>query len=671
MRKQFDNNYLDIITPVKLEADWESAEVLADTLRHQKQQYGIHRFALGGPSIGWKTVGFPSDDHYRMLAEKFVQVRDAVKDEGISCGYLNMMTILSGGAEDMTPLTASDGTLNTMTACPLDPVFQRRFAESNALFARIAKPDFIMMEDDYGVSANLTDGMGCFCHHHLDAFAKLCGKRYEREELVAALQERTPESLRLLRQWRQLQRDGMVSLSESVRREVDKENPQIPIGCMQPSTADKDGDMTEAVARALAGPDHTPFCRFYGTLYGDIFTARNVPEIMFHPLYCKQHIQGDFAFYHESDTYPHTRYFLSGKKIGMFMGAAYNMGFDGATFQTVQILDDKSEETAYGKMYVREKARFNGANRIAKQCDVKGVEIHYDPFYNTLEKAGTRPYWIRAVSLFGIPYTSQEAPVAFWDWRSARYADHETVMKYLSKGLFLDSIAARELWNRGYGKYIGVEVGENLDESLLYCDHSAREVIQPPFDIYSKGKNMWAANNDAAGRKGCNMALRVTDPRAEVVTQLCNVKQEAISPALVRFQNELGGRIVVQSLTMQKNMSGALLNYRRQRLYQALIKWCCDCVVMAENEPNIYVIENRAKAPEESGFLGMLTLCNLGEDPVEGLRLHLPPYWQAAKGFRLMDRQGQWQDVQWQRTEDTLTIPETLEYSDYMYILVV
>ena len=59
MRKQFDNNYLDIITPVKLEADWESAEVLADTLRHQKQQYGIHRFALGAPSIGWKTVGVP------------------------------------------------------------------------------------------------------------------------------------------------------------------------------------------------------------------------------------------------------------------------------------------------------------------------------------------------------------------------------------------------------------------------------------------------------------------------------------------------------------------------------------------------------------------------------------------------------------------------------------
>jgi len=666
MKQQFDHNCLDMITPIKLEADWESAEVLADTLRHQKQQYGITRFALGAPSIGWKTVGFPPMDHFRMLAEKFAQVRDAVKDEGISCGYLNMMTILSGGGADMTPLTDSEGNVNTMTGCPLDPVFRERFARSNALFAAIAKPDFIMMEDDYGISANLGNGLGCFCHHHLDAFAAICGKRYERQELVEALQQRTPEGMALLKQWRALMRDSMVELSRAVRREVDKENPQIPIGCMQPATADRDGDMTEAVARALAGPDHTPFCRFYGTLYGDIFNAKNVPEIVYHALYCKQHISGDFAFYHESDTYPHTRYFLSGKKIGMYMNAAYCMGFDGATFQTVQILDDKSEETAYGKMYVREKARFNGANRIAKQCHVQGVEITYDPFYNTLERVGGRPYWIRTVSMFGMPYTTREAPVAFWDWRPAKYADHETVMKYLSKGLFLDSIAAKALCDRGYGKYLGVEVGENLDEGVLYCDHSAREVIEPPFDVYSKGRNMWSANNDAAGRKGYNMALTVTDPRAEVVTRLYNVKREAICPGVVRFENELGGRIVVQGLTMQKNMSGSLFNYRRQRLYQALVKWCADCVVMAENEPNIYIIENESK---DDRFVGMLTVTNLGEDPVEGLRLHLPPKWQKATAFKMLDRQGQWIPVAWERTEDSLLISDTLDYCDPLYIL--
>ena len=667
MKKQFDNDYLDIITPVKLEADWESAEVLAETLRYQKEHFGITRFALGAPSISWKTVGFPSDDHYRMLAEKFIQVRDAVKDEGIRCGYLNMMTVLSGGSEEFQALVQSDGTVMEMTGCPLDPAFQKRFAESNALFAKIAKPDFIMMEDDYGINANLSDGLGCFCDHHLQAFAERCGKLYTRQELAARLQERTPESLALLKQWRRLMRDSMVQLSQAVRREVDKCSPEIPIGCMQPAQCDRDGDMTEAVARALAGPDHTPFCRIYGTLYGDIFNAKNVPEIVSHALYSRQHIGGDFCFYHESDTYPHTRYFLSGKKIGMYMMAAYSMGFDGATFQTVQILDDKSEESAYGKMLVKERARFNAANRIAKKCTVRGVEITYDPFINTIERQGGRPYWIRAVSQFGMPITTLEAPVAFWDRRMAKYADHETVMKYLSKGLFLDSEAAKALCDRGYGRYLGVQVGEEVFGNQLHSDdHSAREVIRPPFDVYSKGVNMWGSNNDAAGRKGVTLFLQVTDPKAEVVTEICSFRQETVCPGVVRFQNELGGRIVVQAMTVQKNMSGALINYRRQRLYQALVKWCCDDVVLAENEPNIYIIENEAR---DDSFVGMLTVTNLGEDDVENLKLHLPPKWQQAKSFKKLDRRGNWIETDWRCTEDALHITDSLCYCEPLYIL--
>lgn len=667
MRKTFDNSRLDIITPVKLEADWESAQTLAETLRYQKEHYGITRFALGAPSIGWKTVGFPPLSHFEALAKKFAQVRDAVQADGIRCGYLNMMTVLSGGGDGITPIVQSDGAVMEMTGCPLDPVFQRKFAESNALFARIAKPDFIFFEDDYGINANVSDGMGCFCRHHLEAFARRCGRLYTREELVPLLRERTPEGLALLKRWRELMRDSMVELSQKVRQAVDLCNPEIPIGNMQPAQCDRDGDMTESVARALAGPNHTPFCRIYGTLYGDIFNAKNVPEIVSHALYSRQHMGEDFCFYHESDTYPHTRYFLSAKKIGMYMMSAYSMGFDGSTFQTVQILDDKNEETAYGKLYAKEWRRFSAVSRMARQCTVRGVEITYDPFFNTIEYRGGRPFWIRAVSLFGIPVTTLEAPVAFWDWRMARYAEHETVIKYLSKGLFLDGAAAKELCSRGYGKYLGVEVGKEIFGNQLHpSDHCAREIILPPFDVYSKGVNMWAGNQDAAGRKGTTLLLAVTDPGAEVITQICSFRQEPVCPGLVRFQNELGGRIVVQAMTVQNNMSGSLLNYRRQRLYQALIRWGSDDAVMAENEPNIYIIENESK---DGSFVGMLTVTNLGEDPVESLKLHLPPRWQKAASFRKLDRQGQWIPFPWEKDGDTLTVSEPLEYCEPLYIL--
>ena len=663
MKKTFDNSRLDIITPIKIEMDWPTAEELVDTLRFQNKQYGIKRFALGAPSLGWKSVGFPPISHFEKLASLFAQVRDAVKADGIECGFLNMLTVRCGDSFD--PVIRSDGTAVKISACPLDPVYQKTFARSNARFCEIAQPDFIFFEDDYSVNAQSRDGFGCCCDRHLRAFAQRCGKDYTREELVAAASEKTPEGYALLRKWRQLQRDSLVELSKTVRQEVDKRDPQIPIGFMQAINADRDGDMTEAVARALAGPDHTPFCRLHGTVYMDVASAKNAPEIMHHPLYCKQHISGDFAFYHESDTYPHTRFYLSARKARVFMAGAYSMGFDGSTFQTAQILDDRNEEQAYGLMYKREQARFNAVSRVARQCVIRGVQICYDPFWNTVEAGNARPYWTRSVSMFGIPYTTLDAQVAFWDRRQAQYADHETIMKYLSGGLFLDAAAAKLLCQRGYSRYLGVEMGEDIT-GLLTNDDGAREVITAPFDRYSRGRNMPAANVYAGGKGAPSLEIRVVDPKVEVVTQVCNFQKETICPGMARFENELGGKIVVLSVSVENNMSHTIYNYRRQRLYQALVKWCADCVVMAENEPNIYIIENESK---DDRFVGMLTVTNLGEDPVEGLRLHLPPKWQKATAFKMLDRQGQWIPVAWERTEDSLLISDTLDYCDPLYIL--
>ena len=87
MRKQFDNNYLDIIVPIKYELDWPTVEEIVETLRYQKAHYGITRFALGVPNLGWKTVGYPPMSHFEHLAQMFVQIRDAVKADGISCGF--------------------------------------------------------------------------------------------------------------------------------------------------------------------------------------------------------------------------------------------------------------------------------------------------------------------------------------------------------------------------------------------------------------------------------------------------------------------------------------------------------------------------------------------------------------------------------------------------------
>ena len=664
MKNTFDNHQLDIITPIKIEMDWPNAQELVQTLLEQKERYGITRFALAAPSLGWKTEGFPPLSHYEKLAQLFVQVRDAAKAEGISCGFLNMLTVRSGGGFD--PIICANGSAAPAASCPLDPAFQAAFAKANARFAELAEPEFIFFEDDYSIAAQTKNIYGCFCQRHLAAFAEITGKLYTREELLEIFEKKTPEGYALLQQWQQLMGDSMVALSQAVRREVDKKTPQIPIGTMQPFGGDRDGNMTERVARALAGPNHTPFSRIFGAVYCDTQNAKHIPEFLHHTLYSRQHIPGDFCFYHESDTYPHVRFFLSATKMRAIMGAAQSFGLDGATFQTAQILDDRNEEQAYGKMYTREKERFCEASRISKQCSVKGVQISYDPFWNMVEGAGSQPFWTRTVAQFGIPYTTENASVAFWDYRQAKYEPHERVMEQLSKGLFLDGQAAKALCDRGYGQYLGVQLGDNVAEGILSMDDAAREVILPPFDGYSRGKNMAAAQVYSVRRNGAPLQIKITDPKVETVTQVVNFRKEPVTPGMVRFENELGGRVVVMGMTLEKNQSYALFNYRRMRLFQQLVKWCDDRFVLAENEPNIYIIENEAK---DGSFIGMLTVTNLGEDPVEALKLHLPPKWQQAKSFKKMDRQGNWVQTQWQRTETALIVSDTLNYCDPLYIL--
>ncbi len=671
MIKTFDFDKLDIIVPIMIEQDWPDVNEVIDAIRFQKEKYGITRFALAFPSTGWRMTKIPTLSHYEKMAEMFVEIKKELLKDGIDCGWWNQLTVKSGASEKCRRMIMSDGTETPFASCPLDPAFQKMFSEATARFAEIAKPSFVFFEDDYSVSAAARGRWnGCYCNRHLEAFAKKTAKRFTREELVEIFEKQTPESYELFRKWRELMCDSLVSLSEAVRREVDKKSPEIPIGSMQPGSCDADGDSTEKVARALAGKNHTPFCRIHGTAYCNREDSKDIPTLLYHTLYSKQHIGDNFVFYHESDTFPHITFYMSANKMRAIMSAAYSFGFDGSTFQTAQMLDDMNEELAYGKMFKNECERFNEVHRIAKQCKLQGVEIAYDPFWNTAEGLPSNPYWTESVSLFGIPFMTTESDVAFWDARQAKYKSHDEIMQYFSKGLILDGSAAKVLCARGYSKYLGVEMGEDVAQGRLQYDLGAREIIKPPFDTYSKGKNMPSAHMFSRGKNGKLLEMKIINPEVEIISEEYTMHKEFVSVAMTRFQNELGGKIVIMGMTLEKNKSHSLINYRRQHLFHEMLKWCSDSYVFAKNQPNIYTIVNEAINPEESGFYGMLTLINLGDDTLDNVTLHLPPKWQKATEFKLLDKNGKWVSGNIQKQKDELIIGEEFKHCNPMYILI-
>lgn len=661
-----EKDKLDLIIPISIDLDWPTVPQVIAEIREQHREYGISQFALACPGGGWRYAGFPPEEFYREKAEFFRSVKEAVSPEGIECGWWITLTVKSGPDPRWNRMIRMNGTETPMASCPLNPVFREVFSRNTALFVRIAAPSFVITEDDFSINA-ATQGEGCFCEHHLAEFARREGRSYSREELKEILEQTTPEAHALRRRWRALMRDSLAGFAAAIREAVDKENPEVPIGTMQSGAWDRDGDATEAVTRAIAGKNHEPFCRLYGTFYGGEHIP-DAPARLFHSLYTRQHIGKNFRCYHESDTFPHTRFFTSAACMRIFLGCGYSYGFAGSTFQTQQLLDDANEEKIYCKLLKEERPRFQAISDKAKLCRLKGVRIHFDPFMVTAEK-GHAPSWCNVLSLMSIPYTTLASPVTFLSGAQTAGLSDEEIRELLAHALFLDGEAADHLCRRGYAAEIGVMTGNDPAVGMDRFDLAGREIIEPGFAPESRGRHMHRAEFYSPGGNGVQYSLTPVDPRCEVITRTVAYDHKNLSIGMSRFVNRFGGKVVVISQGVNGNHSSSLFNYRRQKLFHEQLKWCCDEFVFVKDEARVFLIQNEALAPEEAGFSGMLTLTNLNPDPLEGFSLHLPPAWRN-RAFLRLDRSGNFVPCPAEETTDGVRFGFTMSYA-YPEILIV
>ncbi|MBE6592297.1 MAG: hypothetical protein E7646_09695 [Ruminococcaceae bacterium] len=667
---------LDIWVPIALELDAPTKESIVADVREQHRDYGIENFLLAFPSGGWRMAGYPPGEKFAEFARFFSQIAEELKKDGIHCGWWITATLLSGRSDEFSPMVYEDGRESLHANCPMDERFRKRFSEDIALFAEIAHPEIIVTEDDFSIHAGSSD-YGCFCQRHMDEFNKRMGKSYGREELYLLLKGDTEESRRLLRAWRELIKDSLVLISRDIRRALDKKTPEIPVGYMQSGGADMDGDCTLEVSKALAGDKHTPFSRFYGTTYC-AGSAKDLARVLYHPIYSKQHCP-EVLPYHESDTFPHTEFFMSAGFLRAMMAIVYSAGFVGSTFQTQQLLDDPNEEKAYGKMFAEERRRFDSLYREVKKCKMRGVQICYDPFWNTARRYSKRPdpLWARPVGLFGIPYVTLPDTVSFWDVRQAQSCDDKTVMEYLSRGLILDGAAAAILCQRGYGRYLGATVEGNAMEGKALLDLAAREVLSDGYLPQLKGRHLPSPHMYAKGNNGKLRRIIPTEKGCQVLSRMVSFEGVESYPVVTRFENELGGRVGIFGVTLcdedtnADNLSQSLYNYRRAAMMEDLVEWCggdyASCVGLA----NVFTVMNEATDRESSGFFGLVTLVNLGEDCVEEPRLRLPKTWRALSKIELLSRDGSWTECSFKTFEKGVVLNKKLSFGEVFVVKII
>lgn len=658
---------LDVIVPVSIELDWPTETDVVRDILELNRKYGFRRFALACPGAGWRSIGFPPMEHFRKLAEFFRRVRQETEPSGIECGWWITLTLKSGPDPRWNRMVRMDGTETPMASCPLNPVFRETFARSIAVFAEIARPAFTLTEDDFSINAAALYE-GCFCPHHLAEFARRTGRSYTREALKDIFERKTPGSLQLRRQWRTLMRDSLADFAKAVRDEVDKVAPEIPMGTAQSGSWDHDGDATEAVTRAMAGRNHLPFCRFYGAVYGGE-NISGIPSLVFHALHTRQHTGKDLRYYHECDTFPHTRFFTSAASLRVITTAACSFGCDGLLFYTQQILDDPNEEDAYSRMLVEEYRRFETISAAARQCRVKGVRIHHDPFWSSV-RPEMNSGWIESLAAFGIPAASLPAGVTFLSGSQPESFSDAELKELLSSALILDGDAALCLQERGYGAYLGVKIGENPVTGTEQYDLGGRELIEPAFVSECRGRHMHRADFFAPRGKGSMHELIPQDPGCEIITRTVTFQQKPLGIGMTRFRNRLGGKVAVMGMGVCGNHSSSLFNYRRQQLIQELVIRCCDEFVIARGNARVYTIMNEASDPEKAGFSGMLTLTNLNSDDLDSVTLHLPPKWRKFSVWQRLDQDGGWVDFPYSREDASIRLELPLRYARPEVLLV-
>ncbi len=350
------NDLIDPLIPIRIYQNHEE-EILSQMIE-MRTKYGLRRFMLLSPNKSARFSAFPGAQAYRDIGKRILRFKKKLASYDIEIGWECSTTIKQGPGVPYQYITGLDGRVSEISFCPLDPDFREILSNNISTVVSIANPFMIIMEDDY--TLRHAGGFGCFCSLHLAEFAKRQQHHYSREELYEIFSKVTPKGVRLRRAWADLSRDSLASLASLIRQKVDRIAPETRIMLCQSGNADFEGDFTEAVTRAFAGKTR-PAVRLYGTDYGHDHAER-LPETIFHALYCSQHLPTDFELYHESDTFPHTRFFMSSAKIKSLMTAAFAYGIDDSRFHPIQNTDNPLEEVGYANMFIQEIKRFNTLN---------------------------------------------------------------------------------------------------------------------------------------------------------------------------------------------------------------------------------------------------------------------------------------------------------------------
>ncbi len=568
---------LNVMVPV----DWtsEPIETQIGELRNMHDRYGLRRFVLIGP---WNRQYYRGTDisDWERLGDDIARAKKGLSGEDIDIGWWIVPTLSGGKYRPFQCIMDCDGG-KTYASCPLDPAFVKDFCDKIVACAKRAHPSIIFFEDDYTLSnhGGLNSMRGCFCPLHLAEYAKRAGKAYTAADIAAMFRKPTAENAALRRQFAMLSRDSLESLARSIRAAIDTVDPSIRVCLCQSGYTDMDGDSTETIARAFAGGTR-PMVRIFGAAYFNENAPCSLPVNLAHTFWSAHHIGRDIELIHETDPYPHTRFYNSSLFLISELAGAIMAGATGSYYYCTQYSDDPMGDDGYARRLVEYRRRLEIARDLRSAMRPCGVRAVYTPAEVYMMRAsaknvsaGMLPVQAYFLGKMGFPMTmAEDAPVAMLVGQTPAHLSDGELRKLLSGGLFVDAEAALILAKRGFSEFMGCAPAEE-PAGMLYN----YEMICPAAGCRSRGRKLYNRKTESLTYIGWTpkkSAIAELKPAAgaEVWSALYDMDDKFVSPATVFFRNSLGGRVATISRSLDAKTHPSIYSPRKQELFHRLFE---------------------------------------------------------------------------------------------------
>ena len=602
--------------------------------------------------------GNPTIDKAGLLCEVYDKYKKRLDEMGVPSGALIQASIGHGwklnepsAFQKYTNLT--DG-ITPEVCCPLDKGFKRYIRNSAKRIAE-SRPDHIMLDDDFRLL--LRKGKGCACPLHMAEFNRLAGKEFTRDELYSTICKNDEEARKYKKLFIKTQVDSLVECAKEIRAGIDEVDPKIHGSyCMCRNEG------AYEIAEIMAGEGNPITLRINNAVYcqGDRRFLTTLMQRM--ALETASLTKMPDVLLAETDTCPQNRYSTSAATLHSHFSLSILQGAMGAKHWITRLGEHEPKSgLAYRKKLAKYSKFYDELAKISQGVKWMGCRqslptTQFFPFTpDETEPQNDNGWGAHVLDRMGLPIYFEGGcdgtGACFFDRKRDAGFSNEELLEFFKGKVVLDAPAAMRFIERGFGKYLGVDVRpypENARPASgeLLGAAGASKALPHLHELIPLSKDV----------KICSEVYHLRD----------GIYKDILFPGVTSYKNELGGTTVVFSGSANFNHSlvhaFGWLNESRKRQIVNILSDLGELPIYYPDDAEVLLKAGQTK----DGKL-LCAVVDVSLDPIEEFPLVIKREVSSVK--KLMAN-GEYEKVDFTRNGDTYTLSVTANVFDPLILII-